>query len=287
MNGQTEAGDETMAAPDSGDPAEGRAAWLARSDWAVGRVVAERRRLLVVPWIVLALAAVLFVPGVWLVWRRIASGAEPLDARFFVLIAFALLVFGFFGGRAFVHTRQALRYRPAVLHLDAVPIPIGGDLRGTIEAPVELRPGERVRLEIECVLHVRGTGGEGGSGGHERSLWSDTREIAATATRPAAEGTMVPVEIAVAAHPPETGSSGAGTVRWTLKATLLPGRRWREAFDLPVFRTAESPTVECREKPVTLRDALRLAKEELAARQSPPRFGPRAGGGERRRGEPR
>lgn len=267
-----------MAAPDSGGPTESRAPWLARPDWAAGRVVAERRRLLVVPWIVLALAAVLFVPGVWLVWRGIASGSEPLDARFFVLIAFALLVFGFFGGRAFVHTRQALRYRPAVLYLETVPVPIGGELRGTIEAPVELRPGERVRLELECVRHVRGTGGDGGSGGHERRLWSDTREVAAAATGPAAGGSAVPVEIRVAAHPPETGSSGTGTVRWTLKAMLLPGRRWRETFDLPVFRTAESPAVERPEKPVTFREALRLAKERLAkerlaAQQSPPRRG--------------
>jgi hypothetical protein len=262
MNGPTETGGEAATGgTDAGAPAEDRAPWLARADWAKGRVVAERRRLLVVPWLVLGLSLVLFVPAIWLVGRQIAGGVERLDARFFVLIAFALVVFGFFGGRAFVHTRQALRYRPAVLHLEAVPIPIGGVLRGTIAAPVELRPDERVRLELECVVHVRGRGEDGG---HEKTIWREIREVGAAATRPAAEGVAVPVEIPVAAHPPETGPHETGAVRWTLKARLLPGRRWREAFDLPVFRTAESPPIERREKPATLREALRQAKEKLS-----------------------
>jgi hypothetical protein len=282
VNGDLETGRETTAqAADATPPGAARPPWLARRDWAAGRVVAERRRLLVLPWGIFLLAAVLFVPSVWLTWRRIADGAQKLDLWFFVLVAFALIVLGVFGRKAFLQTRQALRFEPAALHLDAVPIAIGGELRGTIAAPVELRPGERVRLELACVAHTAGSGGDSGSAGHDRTVWRESREVAAGATRPAAEGSVVPVEMPVAAHPPETGSSETGSVRWSLTATLLPSRRWREVFDLPVFRTGESPPVEVREPPSSFREALQQAKEDLAAGRLHPRFGP---GGVRKEG---
>jgi hypothetical protein len=268
---RNEAGGEIAAEEAAtGRPGE-RPPWRQRPDWADGRVVAERRRLLVLPWGIFLLAAVLFIPSVWLTWRRIADGAQKLDLWFFVLVAFALIVLGVFGRKAFLQTRQALRFESAVLHLDAVPIAIGGELRGTIAAPVELRPDERVRLELVCVAH---TAGSGDTAGHDRTVWRESREVAAGAARPSAEGVVVPVEMPVAAHPPETGSSNTGSVRWSLTATLLPRRRWREVFDLPVFRTAESPPVEEREAPTSFREALQQAKEDLAAGRLHPRFGP-------------
>lgn len=274
MSGRRETRPETVAKAAAARSKQDGSPWLTRPDWAAGRVVADRRRGLVVPWLVTLLAIVLFVPSIWFVWRQIAAGQESLDFRFFVLIAFALIVFGFFGRKAFVHTRQAVRFQPAVLHLEAVPIPIGRDLRGTIAAPIELRPDERLRLELSCVVHVSGSGE---SGGHEKTVWQDTHEIAAGSTWHSAEGIVVPVQLPVATHPPETTSSRTSSVRWTLTAMVLPSRRWLEAFDLPVFRTAESPPIEEPEAR-SFREAFQLVKKELAAGRSHRRFGPRAGG---------
>jgi hypothetical protein len=76
------------------------------------------------------------------------------------------------------------------------------------------------------------------------------------------------VVLPLSASAPETGADATGSVRWSLTATVLPSRRWQEVFDLPVFRTAESPPAPPPiepEKATSFRDAYRQAKVDLAA----------------------
>jgi hypothetical protein len=252
---ETTQGSETVTAP-----------WRRREDWAEGRVVAERRRLLGPALGMSLLAAVLFVPSVWFVWRDIRSGLNSLDVWFFVLLLFAVLTLFFLVRSAYRHTRQAVRFAPAVLRLEVVPVPLGRDLRGSIEAPLTLRPGERVGLELACVARTAATAVESGS--REEILWRHESEVTQESAAVTAEGTALPVTVALSASAPEARVDDTGSVRWRLTATVLPSRRWQEVFDLPVFRTAESPAAPQPsepEAPTSFRDAYRQAKEDLAA----------------------
>jgi hypothetical protein len=242
--------------------------WRERRDWAAGRVVAVRGRSLILWWGLSLLAGVLFVPSVWFSWRDIAAGRESLGAAFLVLLAFALITLGVLARITFRHTRQALRFAPAVLHLEEVPISLGGCVNGSIEAPLTLRPGERVGLELSCV-GLSPTTGEG-SAGRDQILWRHATEVGAEAAAQTSEGVTLPVAMPVGASAPQTGpDSSGGWVRWSLEAKVLPSGRWREVFDLPVFRTEASPAAKPEqdtgfEKLTDLREAYRQARKDLA-----------------------
>ncbi|MEZ5330976.1 MAG: hypothetical protein R2991_02740 [Thermoanaerobaculia bacterium] len=239
-----------------------------RPDWQSGRVVAERGRPLRLAWGATLLGTVLLVPSVAFVAYRIVTGTERFDARFVVLLAFAAVVLGFFGRKAYLSTRQAVRFGPATLRLEQTPVPLGNELRGTIEAPLTIAPHESVRIELRCTVverrHVEGP--------DERIVWHETREVPADALSRVGESARIPLVLPLPAHPPATLDEDDTRVLWTVGATLVPDPRWRETFEIPVARSGASPSVEETPRPGSFREAVEHVTSELdAGRTAGPR----------------
>ena len=148
-----------MAVDDSPSPPDSRIAtpdlfasgsdtpWLARKDWASGelRYNAGVKPGLFVGCIGLILLILGFPFAANLAYSIRAYGSYML---------IPLLILGTLGVAATVHavrlTIGGIKTGRVVLHLDAVPVPLGGRLRGELKMSKKIPAGQRVRLKLRC-----------------------------------------------------------------------------------------------------------------------------------------
>lgn len=220
--------DEALKAQHPGAP------WLWNAEWA-SRRIPDRSR---------AGTVMLWVFGI--LWNSIASPVliflprELEKGNYAVLIA---LIFPIVGAGIIITavraTLRALRFHRSTLHIDALPIPLGGTLRGRVEVPyAPLADADSVTVRLTAFLRYRS-----GKSTTERAVWQEEHELARGSIARMPDRVMIPIAIPIAADAPPTENYGQseGTV-WRLAIDAeLPGIDYSAVFDVPVFRTSATP----------------------------------------------
>jgi hypothetical protein len=236
--------------------------WLARADWAAGKIKAAStapiRFLLLWSFLALAMTA----PAIHAIpteWRK--GNHLILVALLFPAVAFYLL------GFSFVKWRSRRRFGDCFFELAQIPAPLGGTLEGMIQTGTPLKLEQGLHLKISCIRRTVSGSGKNRSV-NENILWQDEKIFKSHADLPEPEPghSGIPVHFNVPADQPECGFSktwkGSETVFWRLEAKAkLHGPDFRAVFDVPVFKVAGANAATANEADPTA--ALQMPIEEF------------------------
>lgn len=224
----------TPPAPEYRTYAPGDGPWLARKDWAAGRIKSEEASQLAVALVMavalggMGIATGLRLPGGWHQGNRAA----------WITLAFSvgslLCLVSFIKG---LRTRR--RFGRCCFVPSHVPIPLGGVLVGTIQTGKPLRLEQDLRLTLSCIRNERR-----GKHSHQSLLWQDEKYYSADANFIETEPghTDIPVRFKLPGDQPEGRRGGRGAVCWRLEAqSKMRGPSFHECFDLPVFNAPAGP----------------------------------------------
>ncbi len=214
--------------------------WKWRPDWAQGHVTdGSKNDLLGITTFAILWNLVAFPAGV-LVFGRGVNEGQP-----YAVVALLFPAFGL--GLAAWAVRAALRVRRfgvSRLVLDAVPVPVGRTLSGTVRTRFEAPPEGGFAFTLSALRTTRGGPDNDTS---TRVLWQE--EAHAEGRLVSEEGgvrVVAPVAIRIPSDAPSTDHSTADDeVAWRLEVTAdAPGVDYRAVFEVPVYRTDESDRSE-------------------------------------------
>lgn len=234
---------------------DGSKPWLARADWAAGRIKSSANAQTVL----FAIMAVVFL-GIGGMATAVALPQELPKGNHMVLLVLIFPLVGAAFLAAVIRGRLARRrYGDCFFEMASIPGALGGTLEGLIQTGARLRLEHGLHLKISCVRVTVSDSGEHQSR-QESILWQDEKIFNANASLPEPEPgrTGIPVFFKLPANQPECGDG----VFWRLDATAkLSGPDFSATFDVPVFRIAGAPVVQADEPDPTA--ALQMPVEEL------------------------
>ncbi|HKU62963.1 MAG TPA: hypothetical protein VJQ44_17310 [Gemmatimonadales bacterium] len=212
--------------------------WLWRADWAAGRIEDSNRTAARFAWVFAGFWNLVSLPaGYFGVRAAVEQGNRGgLVALLFPVAGVGLLVWA---ARISVRLR---RFGVSRLELETCPAAIGRSLAGTVLAPLTLMPAGGFRVALSCIRRVT-TGSGDGRSTSERVLWQEEQRVDGRPSRTArGMATMLPVRFPI---PPDAlpcdDRNSRDTVLWRLEVSAeVPGVDYASAFEVPVFRTAES-----------------------------------------------
>jgi hypothetical protein len=216
--------------------------WLARDEWARGRIPSSQATGLVFPWIMTVgfcgvTSAYLGGYGLFQHPGKVLDDPAVLVLTPFVIVSVALLLW------TLSKTWLVAVSGDSMLEFTTIPGVIGGEFKGVIRLRRRLRDGQSVRLILTCSTFSWSDSSSGKSHGSSFTEWQDDREIAASTI---VQSDGVPVHFTIPATPPatvahEVDRSGWHSVTWLLEALGEPRGFWRGLYEVPVFRTSQSP----------------------------------------------
>lgn len=208
--------------------------WMWRRDWA-DRAVRDTN--LIAPgflWFFGVFWLLLTTPVAYLVRSRVPQ--EPF--LWFVLLfpAVGILVVC---AATYVSLRRH-KYGVSICHLEHLPVAIGKNMRGSIEARFTETPAEGVRFKLTNLRRiVRGSGKNRSV--TERVLWQD-EQVVRSGAMPHPSGLRIPFAFRIPAEGAEPADDRErdNRVLWRLEvAAEVPGIDYKTQFELPVFFTGE------------------------------------------------
>jgi hypothetical protein len=209
--------------------------WLARSDWADGRIISGG-----------SAAVTAAVLGVIAVYSNIA--ALPLYGKLFSSfgndpggwkwIALAFPLVGLLIAVGAIH--QIMRHRrfgESVLQLASTPGVIGGQLAGVVRIAKRVDSADGFRLLLSCI-QTTGSGKQR----RESTVWQDEQLVRTPMHDEATGATAIPVLFAIPYDSAETSRPDSSrNIRWRLDVTgKMSGVDYKSWFEVPVFKTDES-----------------------------------------------
>jgi hypothetical protein len=210
--------------------------WFWRDDWAQGRAVSQTKSSMTSAWIWAVLWNMLSIPCLLLVQRE-----ELFSIRMLGVVVFPALGVGFLIW-AIRETLRWTEFGKTYFELSAVPCIPGRELRGTIQTRFPHVPTQGIRLKLSCVNHiVSGSGSSRNS--QERIIARLEKAIPPSEIYAGPSGAVIPVSFHLPVDVPETdGSNSSNSIRWLLEADAdVPGVNYKDIFELPVFRTKDTP----------------------------------------------
>jgi len=180
-----------------------------------------------------ALWNVVSAPVAFLVPGEVADGNTlALVGLLFPLVGIGLAIWAV---REILRRR---RYGESLLHLDDLPVPLGGVLRARLEVPARLEARE-LDVHLTCVRRVRSGHGKNRRT-REHVLWEDSlRVMSMSGGAPGATSSRI--EARLPGDRPEASDEDSDErVLWQLEVTSEePGVDYKATFELPVFDTGE------------------------------------------------
>jgi hypothetical protein len=204
--------------------------WLWRSDWTAGVVESQQGY------------GALFMGGFALLWNAISwpvvlAFAMSDDRKpWYTLLAIALfpLVGVVLASGALVMLARWRRFRGSHFRMAHVPGVVGGRLAGVIIVPRRLSPDDGFRLRLVCTKTD-----SDGEHNTDRIIWESEKLIARTLDSSQPGETAIPVSFAIPSACVAT--SDEALIKWHVECkAALPGPDLALAFEVPVFRTADS-----------------------------------------------
>ncbi len=213
--------------------------WLWRDDWAQGRIQSRTRNDAIGGWIFAIFWNVVSFPVAFL---ALPHGAKAKGPVVYILLLFPALGV-FLLVRAIRQTIAFFEFGKTYFQMSSVPGVVGLELKGSIQARFPHSPDHGIHLQISCVHRV--TSGSGNSQStSERVVWRDEADLSSGQLYPGPDGTTIPVSfrIPLDAQPTEKTNVRDEFV-WLLEARAdVPGVNYHDVFEIPVFRTAQTPT---------------------------------------------
>jgi len=214
--------------------------WLWREDWAQGRANSQTKSEMIRAWIFAILGNLVSAPILFFIPRQqLEEQPASLIALAFPLIGIALLVWA---------ARETLRwfeFGKTSFEMATVPCVVGRELRGAIQTHFVRPPSHPVHLKLTCVNRiVTGTGKEQTT--QEKIVWCEEKNVSPQELSPGPQGTSIPVQFHVPVDAQQTDTTNSrNSIHWQLEAEVdVPGVDYEDIFELPVFRTKDTPSVE-------------------------------------------
>lgn len=213
--------------------------WLWRADWAQGRANSKTRTTMIATWVFTILWNLISTPiTVFVVPQALKQkGPVVLIALVFPAAGLLLLI------SAIRQTIASFEFGKTYFEMSTLPGVIGRELKGTIAARFPHSPDHGVHLRLSCVRRVT-TGSGNSRSTTENILWRDECDLNSGQLCPGPTGTTIPVafSIPLSAHPTDTSNPQDAYV-WVLEALAdVPGVNYHDVFEVPVFRTSQTPT---------------------------------------------
>lgn len=210
--------------------------WLWREDWAQGRITSKTRSGMIGAWVFAVLWNLVSMPMLFIVPQQAAKNPAAYLGLIFPVAGVFLLI------RAL---RQSLAYREfgkTCFEMASVPGVIGRELKGVIQARFPHAPEQGVHLRLTCVNRVT-TGSGDNQSRRESIIWRGEFDLSPAQLDPGPAGTAIPVNVRIPwdAQPTEKRSPRDEIV-WLLEALAdVPGVDYHDVFEVPVFRTQQTP----------------------------------------------
>ena len=217
--------------------------WMWRPDWAEGRGCGANKQTMVFTWGFAVFWNLISAPLLIQIPKEFIEKDNKLAllGLMFPVVGLGLLVWA---------VRATLRWRKfgaSVFEMSAVPGVIGGGSGAGFRPPFGRRPRPALTLSSPVFAASSESGARGGRGSGNRSttekiLWQEERTIAPAGLGAGYQGTTVPVEFIIPYEcEPADESDPRNRVIWRLESSAeLPGVDFKCAFELPVFKTADS-----------------------------------------------
>jgi hypothetical protein len=215
--------------------------WMWRHDWAQGRAAGRSKGGAITFWILGVFLTCGSAFPVYFFFQN-AAPAHPgavLGMLLFPLIGIGILI------AAIRRTLRALHFGNTFLQLQTVPAVLGKNLKGTIDVRLPYPLPHGINLALTCVNRVT-TGSGDSRSTYEHIRWQDKQSLPPEQIMAGPAGSTIPVEFAVPRDLPSSDNSNSNSqILWILRAEAdIPGVNFDETYEVPVFETAESPSVE-------------------------------------------
>lgn len=237
----------------------GKKIWLARDDWAVGKIkssAAAQTRILFI--FALAFGCFGTAMSIFVLPKELHGGNDK------ALVVLLFPAVGIICGIAVVRSvLSRRRFGECWFELAQVPAPLGGSLDGLIQTGQPLRLEQGLHLKLSCINR---TVSQSGDSEHvsENILWQNEKVFRPDAALSAlgTGGSGIPVHFELPAEQPEASLRGKSTVVWRLEARAkMAGPDFIALFEVPVFRVANFVPSSTYEPDPTA--ALQMPAEEI------------------------
>jgi HEAT repeat protein len=212
--------------------------WLWRTDWASRRAEGANKKGYIGAWIAAAFCTLITAP---FMLSMIPGLLRKGDPRVFIVLGFnlfsAILIIN-----AIRATIRHERFGNGYCEFDPLPISPGRRMTGRIQLRFETQASHGIDLRLSCVRCI-----VSGSGNNRTTskvtLWQADKNVPSGAIEPGPLGRAIPVDFELPADGLVTDHSNADDqILWLLHAQAdVPGVDYSDDFELPVFRTANSP----------------------------------------------
>jgi hypothetical protein len=213
--------------------------WLWREDWAQGRANSKTRTSMVAGWVFAIFWNAVSMP--------IAFLALPAAAKQKGMAAYLILIFPAIGVfllvRAIRQTIAYFEFGRTFFEMSSVPGVVGRELKGVIHARFPHSPDHGVHLRLSCVHRVTNNSGRSQTT-TETILWRDEAGLSSAQLYPGPNGTTIPVSFHIPLDAqPTQNLNFRDEYAWVLEALAdVPGVDYHDVFEVPVFRTQQTPT---------------------------------------------
>ena len=242
--------------------------WLWRADWAQGRANSTTRTKMLAGWAFAIFWNAISMPVAFLVLPQAARQKGPIAyvGLIFPVVGRFLLIY------AIRRTIAFFEFGNTYFEMSTVPGVVGRELKGLIQARFPHSPDHGIHLRFSCVHRVT-TGSGNSQSTSETILWRDEADLSSGQLCPGPTGTTIPVEfrIPLDAQPTEKRNVRDQFV-WLLEALAdVPGVDYHDVFEVPVFRTQQTPAQPEAEKfamPATAQSVARPDSLTVEVRQN-------------------
>jgi hypothetical protein len=211
--------------------------WLWKRDWASRRADSRNKSKEVLLWLLCIFVDMILLPISVSQLPDLISRSNPGALMLLAFDAAGLTLFAF-AARASLRRE---RFGTTYFELDSLPFSPGGHLSGKIHLRLNTLPERGVDLSLSCIRKFTTGAGE------DRTttnvvLWQADKNVPASAIFTDPLGRAIPVEFAIPADAYVTDHDNTSDqVLWILHAQAhLPGIRYSDDFEVPVFRTSSS-----------------------------------------------
>ncbi|HYL84254.1 MAG TPA: HEAT repeat domain-containing protein [Candidatus Angelobacter sp.] len=212
--------------------------WLWRTDWASRRAESQDQKSYIGAWILAALGNLFLFPFMFGMVPQLLRHSDP---RAIIVLAFASLGV-ILTVRAIRATIRHERFGNSYFEFDSLPFSLGQRATGRIHLKFETQAAHGIDLRLTCVRRVV-TGSGKSQSTSNITLWQADKNVPSGALAPGPLGRAIPVDFELSADGLQTDhNNSSDQILWLLHAQAdVPGVDYSDDFELPVFRTADSP----------------------------------------------
>ena len=212
--------------------------WLWRADWSSQRAESTNKKSYITAWIAAIFCNLITAP---FMLGMIPDLLRKGDPRVFLLLGFCAFA-AILTVNAIRSTIRHERFGNSYFEFDPLPLSPGQRVTGRIQLRFETQAQHGVDVRLSCVRRIV-TGSGKNSTTSSVTLWQADKNVPSGAIEPGPLGRAIPVDFDLPAEALNTDHNNPNDqILWQLHAQAdVPGVDYKDDFELPVFRTADSP----------------------------------------------